>query len=102
MVKIPRLYRWLIYLMCWPAAVLADPIFQTSPEAGVKVVLYTEPCKLSSQVTNLPYRATWEENGKVDEGCFGVDDARSLVRLYFADKTVVAAYKQEFVRITGI
>lgn len=39
-----------------------------------------------SAVTNLPYRATWDEGGRRHEGCYTVKDG--LVLAYFDDRTV--------------
>lgn len=54
---------------------------------NVLIKLFDEPCKLTQQVTNLPYRITWAEGSKVIEGCFGVFDHEMLAAL-FEDKTV--------------
>ena len=100
MVKLPWYFAF-AFIFCLPAAVLAEPIASMVPQEGVRLVLHDEQCKLGTQVVNLPQRATWEENGQVQEGCYGVDQQRRLVRIYFSDKTVVAAYVGEFQKIVG-
>ena len=54
--------------------------------SGITVTLTDEKCGLSA-VSNLPYRAKWDEGNKHYEGCFGVQ--KIFVLLYFDDKTVV-------------
>lgn len=53
---------------------------------GITITLTDEKCTLSA-VSNLPYRAKWDEQGKHYEGCFGV--LKIFVILYFDDKSVV-------------
>ena len=65
-----------------------------------RIVLYTEPCALKVEVSNLPGRATWEEGGKTFEGCFGVIDG--IVAFYFSDKTVVTVPVRYLQRVTSI
>lgn len=67
---------------------------------GVKIVVYDEPCKLT-EVSNLPYRATWEENGKVTEGCIAPRPDAGVAVGYFADKTVALMPLQMFKRLVG-
>ena len=55
---------------------------------GITVLFYNEPCALK-QVTNLPLRATWRQNGKVVEGCFGAFLEAGAVGAFFNDGTVV-------------
>ena len=100
--KIPALIVLLIWLTCWPAVLLAEPFAQLEPQAGVRIILHDEDCRLRNAVQNLQGRATWEEGGKVFEGCFGLDRERGLVRLYFSDRTVVSVYMQEFQKVSGI
>lgn len=56
-------------------------------EKGVKVTLYDEPCKFT-HVVSLPYRATWEQDGKKFEGCFNVHQQAGAVVAYFDDKSI--------------
>ena len=55
-------------------------------DSDVTITLTDEKCALSS-VSNLPYRAYWDESGKHYEGCFAV--RKIFVLLYFDDKSVV-------------
>jgi hypothetical protein len=77
----------------------AAPVFaQYQAEGeGVKVTVYKEPCALK-EVTNLPQRATWTENGKIVEGCAGI--MRGIVLCYWLDRTVTAIPTSVFVRVT--
>lgn len=92
-----------LVLICllYATAVKADPIFQANVGEGMRVVLTNEPCAMKDSVTNLPYRATWEEKGKVYEGCFGPRPDFGVVVAYFSDKTAVAIPIQAFSRVQG-
>jgi hypothetical protein len=99
--KIPRLLRWLVVLTCWPAAVLAEPVF-VAETAGVRIVLYDEPCAFQDTV-KLPFRATWTEKGKVYEGCFAPHPHIGVVVAFFKDDKSVAAIPMDaFKRVVGI
>lgn len=86
-------------LLAYIVSVHADPAFKAVAENGVTIILYDEPCKLTEEVTNLPRRATWDENGKVNEGCWRYTNG--TVVAYFDDKTVAAIPAQVFERVTG-
>ncbi len=89
----------LIFLFCWPSIVLSEPLFQTQSET-VKLTLHSEACTIK-EVTNLPRRATWEEDGKVIEGCWQVFG--NVIGFYFLDdKTVGVAPIGAFKRVTGV
>lgn len=53
----------------------------------MKIVFTDDPCTLA-EVKNLPYAATWTENGKVTAGCWGIHPQFHLVMTYWADRTV--------------
>lgn len=79
---------------------LAEPIMKLE-EGGVKITLHTDDCQLK-EVSNLPKRVTWEEGGKVIEGCWGLQPAIRVVMMYFsADKSVAVAPAQAFTRVFG-
>ena len=80
--------------------VYAQPIARFEG-SGVVLTLYDEDCALKDQITNLPKRAVWTQDGKDIEGCFGVNASIGMVNLYFADKTATALPAQMFVRVTG-
>lgn len=84
----------------WPTKAHALPIAQTVTQDGQKIVLTDEECRLDA-VKNLKHRATWTENGKVYEGCYGVHPA-GVVLGYFADKTVVMIPVQTFTQVIGV
>jgi hypothetical protein len=90
-----------LVLVCllYATTVKADPLFQATGD-GARIVLTNEPCKLP-EVTNLPYRATWEEKGKTFEGCYGARPDAGVVVAYFSDKTAVAIPFQAFTKIQG-
>jgi hypothetical protein len=55
-----------------------------------------------AEVSNLPGRATWTQDGKVFEGCYGLDMDLGLVVAYFqSDRTVVNLPQFLFERVTG-
>lgn len=100
MVKLPW-YFMFAFIVCWPAAVLPAPVF-TATADGATVTLTDEPCTIRA-VSNLRYRATWEEKGKVFEGCWSANPRVGVVSAYFVeDRTVVAIPIPMFERVTGI
>lgn len=78
----------------------ADPVFQATAQEGVRVVLHNDKCTLDA-VTNLPYKATWEEKGKTFQGCWGPRPDMGVVVAYFDDRTAVAIPLQAFSRLQG-
>jgi hypothetical protein len=87
----------LIIVTCWPVVVFGEPI-AVGESNGVKVTLTNEKCAMT-EVSNLPYRATWEEGGKSFEGCWGANGF--AVMTYWADKTVAAMPRNMFARVHG-
>src|SRR5688572_21050302 len=53
----------------WHTKAHAEPRFQVVAD-GARVVLHDDKCAVAA-VANLPYKATWEEKGKVFQGCWG-------------------------------
>ena len=88
-----------ILLAVYPKKAKADPVAAVE-QGGVRIVVHTEKCSFN-EVSNLPNRATWEENGKVLEGCVGVFGQIGLVLFYFSDKTVVAVPMQMFSKVSN-
>lgn len=76
----------------------AEPIYRAEAADAV-VVLRSGPCALTA-VENLKKRATWTEQGKTFEGCWGVTRF-GVVVMYFNDKTVSAIPVQMFVKVQG-
>lgn len=64
----------------------------TVSQPGVTLMLTDEPCQLD--VKNLPYRATWQEGGKVFQGCWALHG--NAVAMYFEDKTIAAVPASHF------
>ncbi len=109
--KLPRLtiLPWLIWALAiglaiggvlYAAKVQAVPLYFAEAE-GVRIILTDEDCKLPS-ISNLKKRATWTENGKTVEGCFGGHPQYPLVLFYFADKTIVVLPVEAFQRVNGV
>jgi hypothetical protein len=81
---------------CSPAH--AEARFAADADNG-KVVLFDDKCQLS-EVTNLPFKAQWTENGKTTEGCWSPPHPQvGVILAYFADKTVVGLPAQIFKRL---
>lgn len=72
-------------------------------EGGVgDIELLFEPCRLTHMITNLPRRATWTEDGKVTEGCWGPNPgAPGVVTTFWEDKTVVPILTEKLRRNSG-
>ena len=94
----------LVLLVCiaatWPTNAHSAPRFQVTQE-GVKVVLHDDKCAVGA-VVNLPYKATWEEKGKVFQGCWGARPDAGLVVLYFDDKSVGIIPISELTAVQGV
>lgn len=97
---IPKWISVLIFLTCWPAAVLSQPRFALN-EGGVVVTLTDDACELKD-VSNLPYKATWEEKGQTYQGCWGIAFDKERVNLFFTDKSVVSFHPAMFKKVTGV
>ena len=84
----------------WSPLVFSEPQFQAQVQTGQIITLFDEKCSLT-EITNLPFRLTWTDQGKVTEGCFGVRDG--MVVMYFsADKTVGLAPTEVFRKVLGV
>lgn len=93
------LWALVLFVAAYTFRVYADPLVQAKA-GGVTVTLYTEDCQLK-EITNLPKRAVWTENGKDFEGCWAVNPDLRVVIAYFSDKTATALPMQIFQRVTG-
>lgn len=95
------------------AALLAGILFFVSMSAfgepthrasvgSVVITLHTEKCSLG-EVSNLERRATWLQDGKTFEGCFGFVLPFRMLMFYFKeDKTVAIVPAGMFEKVTGI
>ena len=95
---------WLIWVLVILMVVMvtkafAGPIAEGAGDNDAKITLYNDPCKLK-EVSNLELRATWQEKGKVFEGCFGIHPY-GVVLAYFSDKTVVIMPVDIFKAVSG-
>ena len=80
----------------------AEPVARATA-GGIQITVYNEPCKLKDQVSNLPHRATWLENGRTFEGCVGPNIELGVAIFYFKeDKSVAAVPLQMFAPVTGV
>lgn len=78
----------------------AEPMYQADTREA-KVTVHSEPCAIAA-VGNLPKRATWEEKGKVFEGCAGQHPMYPVLVFYFSgDNSVVVIEVGAFRRLTG-
>lgn len=99
--KLPLWVVVLVYLTCWPAAALSQPLFAT--ETGdVRIVLTDDPCALTENVRNLPFKATWTEKGQEQQGCWGVRQDEGIVVGYFDDLTVAIIQMRDFKKLLGV
>ncbi len=76
----------LLFIACAGLAAFPPRLQAEEPEARVQ--LRAEKCRLNL-VSNLPYRATWQEQGKKTlEGCWGRSQRAPVFVAYFEDRTV--------------
>ena len=90
---------WLLFALAVVFFILAPLVHAEARYVArgkdVEIVLHDEDCALEA-VANLPMRATWKEpDEKIVEGCWGVSN-QGLVKLYFADRTVVVLPRAHF------
>lgn len=84
-----RMSVWFVVIaavVVWATQAYADPIYEAA-EDGVRVTLHNSPCELK-EVSNLKYKATWEEKGKIYQGCWGARTDIGQVMFYFDDGSV--------------
>lgn len=92
MIWLPWIF-WLVVLLASIGLVFyasepkADPVFWVNQD-GIQVVLHNDLCSLTDRIGNLPHKATWQEDGKVYEGCWGLRPDVGYVIFYFEDRTV--------------
>ena len=96
--KLLWLLAALVILVPMPAN--AEPRYMAS-SGDVTITLYTDKCELK-EVSNLPYKATWQEGAKVFQGCFGINGEAGVVMFYFTDKSVAAAPVGMFKPVQGV
>jgi hypothetical protein len=88
-------------LLLVPMPAKSEPQYRATVQ-GVVITLHSEKCELA-EVSNLPRRATWLENGKTFEGCFGYVEQLQLLMFFFKDdKTVAGMPAGVFSRVTGV
>ena len=85
-----------------PSQVKADAQYRAVIQ-GVVITLYSDECTLKGTVSNLPRKATWLEDGKTFEGCFGYVEALGLLMFYFReDKTVAGLPSSVFTKVHSL
>lgn len=84
-----------------PRAARADAAFVASAQGGVVVTLYDEPCAMTDSVTNLRFRASWQEGDKTFSGCWDAREDLQAVIAFFSDKTVAVIPFQMLKRAQG-
>lgn len=83
----------------WCKSLFAEPVLQAQAN-GVTITIYDEKCS-HPEVTNLPLRATWAQDGKVFDGCVGAFQGFGVAAFYFDDKTVAVVPLELFTRLVG-
>jgi len=82
-----------------PLPAKAKPVFQAS-QGNVVLMLHTEECAFQGTVA-LPLKATWTQDGKTVEGCWGPRADLKVVLFYFpSDKSVFAVGMDHFTKLT--
>jgi hypothetical protein len=97
--KIHWLIRLLVFLTCWPAAVLAgEPTYSVSSEHG-KLTLTAEPCKAHEWLNGWQL-ARWTWQGKYYEGCWRIqsDGRQKLVVVLDSAGEVTTFYPAQFIK----
>ena len=84
----------------WAGKVYAEPRLLAS-NGQVTVTLYDEPCELKEHVSNLPFKATWQEGGRTFKGCWASHPDMELVAAYFDDLTVAVIPFGALKRVQG-
>jgi hypothetical protein len=88
-----------VVMMAAAASAAAEP-FAVVRNGNASVTLHREACGLKD-VANLKHRATWEEDGKRYEGCFGIF-FNAAIGFYFDDKQVAVIPVAAFVPLRGM
>lgn len=89
----------MLLMLSWAHEAKAEPLW-VAKKNGLTVTLHSDDCKLKA-VSNLKKRATWEQDGKVIEGCYGSLPPLGMVFFYFADLTVLGIPIPFFERVSG-
>ena len=90
-----------VWFLTLPYNAHAEAVFEAT-QGDIRVVLHSDDCALK-EVSNLPKKAVWHENGKQIEGCWGPNPQLGVIAMYFAaDRTVGLAPIQAFKRLVGV
>ena len=102
-VFVPRIIAATLLGICLVVVIgkaYAEPILKAEAN-GVVITIYNEPCT-HSEVANLPYRATWSQDGKVFDGCVGAFKSFGVAAFYFDDKTVAVVPLELFHKLVSV
>jgi hypothetical protein len=88
-------------LIAFTVSLGAEPKYQAQLE-GIKVLLHSDKCELTKEITNLPFKAEWSEKGQVLQGCWKPNGEVGTVDFYFQDKTAFSMPAQMFRKVTGV
>ena len=79
----------------------AEPRWRAEAQGAV-IVLHSDKCELA-EVSNLPFKATWEEKGVTFTGCWAPNPDVGIVVGYFKeDRSVAIIPIQVFKKVTGV
>ncbi len=95
---------WLAHvtaLVLLAAPVHAEPRYSFS-SGTLSITLTDELCTLKGEISNLPRRSVWKQDGVETEGCWGYSEQFGLILLYFKDKTATALPAPLFSKVNGV
>jgi hypothetical protein len=94
------LYALIVFVVLagWYSFARADAVAVANIE-GVKITLFNEKCELK-EVSNLPYKATWVEDGRTYKGCWAANQG-FVVGFFVDDKSVAVMPMRIFQKVTG-
>ncbi len=90
-----------LFLSFFAVHAVADPKLRAFGQEGEIILLYDEPCAFKDVVSNLKYRATWQEKGKTFEGCWNLSPFGIVVLYMSNDKTMFVIPAQMFEQVSG-
>ena len=92
------LVAFFLSIALYATSVQADVIAVANIE-GVKISLLNDKCDLK-EVSNLPYKATWVEDGRTYKGCWAANQG-FVVGFFVDDKSVAVMPMRIFQKMTG-
>lgn len=92
------LIAFVLSIALYATSVHADVVAVANIE-GVKITLLNDKCDLK-EVSNLPYKATWIEDGRTYKGCWAANQG-FVVGFFVDDKSVAVMPMRIFTKVTG-